>query len=171
MTSAGNGNGGAAVRPEIVEYIGNAPWAVLATVREDGAPVVRTMANFATGAAGAEIYFSTGKEADKTRQIRKNGRVSFLFQHEGQQIPSFRNVAAVGDADPLSGGVELDRAAEALSARSPHFRGQVEREGIGSVAVYRVRVSEIRFLDFGRGFGPESVETIRIAPAGGESRP
>src|SRR5512138_1815872 len=101
MTNAAEGNGGAAVRPEIVEYIGSAPWAVLATVREDGAPVVRTMANFAPSPDGREIWFSTGPGSEKTGQIRKNGTVSFLFQHEGQEIPSFRNVAVIGDADPL----------------------------------------------------------------------
>lgn len=157
-------------RQEIVDYIETTAWATLATVREDGSPVLRTMGNFAPGRGGRDIYFSTGKEAGKSRQIRANPRVSFLFQHEGQPLAAFRNVAAVGVAELLTGGPGLSLGAETLSARCPHFRAQVEREGLESIGVYRVRVEEIKELDFRRGFGPEAVRSIRVPPGtdGGE---
>jgi hypothetical protein len=149
----------------IVDYIEATAWATLATVREDGSPALRTMGNFATGAGGRHIYFSTGKEADKSRHIRSNPRVSFLFQHEGQELAAFRNVAAVGNAELLTGGPDLSIGAETLSARCPHFRAQVDRDGLDSTGVYRVRVEEIKELDFRRGFGPEAVVTVRVFPA------
>ena len=156
--------GSETVRRDIVDYIEETAWATLATVREDGSPVLRTMGNFAPGPGGRHIFFSTGKEAGKSRQIRANPRVSFLFQHEGQALAAFRNVAAVGEAELLNGGPELALGAETLSARCPHFRAQVAREGLDSIGVYRVRVEEIKALDFRRGFGPEAVESFRVDP-------
>ena len=150
------------VRQEIVEYIEKTQLAVLSTVRADGTPVPRTIGAFALDNGGKAIYFATLPDAEKTRHIRDNNRVSFLFQHEGQPLPEFRNVVLIGNAARLNDDSELGRAVELITSRSPYVKERIENEGVGTFGFYKINATEIKFLDFRKGIGPESVETINI---------
>lgn len=150
------------IRQEIVDYMEQTQWAELATVREDGTPVIRTMGAFAIDRGGASICFATMPGAAKTRQIASNSRVSFFFQHEGQDFPTFRNVEVLGDAARITAEADIRRAAEMISARSPFVRDLIEKNGLGTFEFYGIRGSEIKYLDFSKGVGPQAVEVIRL---------
>jgi hypothetical protein len=120
------------------------------------------MGAFAIDDGGARICFATMPGASKTRQIARNSRVSFFFQHEGQDFMTFRNAEALGDAARISVGEEIRRTAEMISARSPFVGEMIEKNGLGAFEFYEIRVSEIKFLDFGRGVGPQAVEVIKL---------
>ena len=150
------------VSQEIVDYIEQTQWAVLTTVRDDGTPVPRTMGAFAQDNRGETIYFATLPDTDKTRHIKANNRVSLLFQHERQSFPNFRNVVVLGNAATIESDEELQVAVASISSHSPFIKERIDNVGIGTFSFYKVRVTEIKFLDYKKGIGPESVETVII---------
>lgn len=156
MGNSANGK----IRQEIIDYIGATLWAELATVRGDGTPVVRTIGAFALDNGGTSIYFATLPNAEKTRQIEANNRVSFFFQHEGQQLHEFRNAEVIGRAAKIGAGDKLDRTVRLIADRSPFVREHIEKNGVETFGFYEVSASEIKFLDYRKGIGPGAIEAV-----------
>jgi pyridoxamine 5'-phosphate oxidase len=150
------------IKQEVTDYIESTKLAELATVRSDGAPVVRTMGAFAPADGGATIYFSTLPAAEKTQHIRGNHKVSFLFQHEGQSLPEFQNVAIIGNAAQVTEEAEIAQAAALISARSPFVKERIAKEGRSFFAFYKVSATEIKYLDYRKGVGPQAIEIITL---------
>jgi len=142
----------------VIEYIKQTQWATLATVREDGAPVLRTMGSFAPD--GVNVFFSTPRKAGKVRHIWKNSLVNFFFQHENQKLETFKNVAIIGRAHEVTGGPQLQKAIELLSARNPRFKARVERDELGDTAIFLIHTTEIKYLNYGSGIGPAAIQEV-----------
>ena len=141
------------------EYISKTKWATLATVREDGAPVLRAMGSFAP--AGVNVYFSSRKGQAKGRHLKANSWVNFFFQHENQELASFKNVAIVGKAEDLpEDGAEYKKGVELLSARNPRFKERVERGELKDTAIYLIRTQEIKYLDYSNGIGNQAIQEV-----------
>ncbi len=151
---------GSVIKQEILDYIASTPWAVLATVRGDGTPVIRTIGAFAFENGGGSVYFATFPGADKTRHIDGNSRVSFFFQHEGQQLQEFRNVELLGDAAKVNGEDDIRHVAALISERSPIVQAFIEKNGIAVFDYYEVRVTEVKSLDYRNGIGPQAIEVV-----------
>jgi pyridoxamine 5'-phosphate oxidase len=145
------------VKTKAIEYIGKTQFAVLATVG-GGVPYLRSIASFAND--GFTIYFSTGKTTDKVEQINQNPNVSILFQHEGQVIPSFKNVSVTGTAKIVSCAEGRQKAIELLSARSPRFKERAEKGQLEDTTIFAVEPKTVKALDFSKGMGPAAVEEI-----------
>jgi pyridoxamine 5'-phosphate oxidase len=143
----------------IQEYISQTRWATLATVRADGAPVLRAIGSFA--ADGLDIFFSTARTAAKVGQIDQNDRVNFFFQHEGQELPSFKNVAIIGRAREVK-EAERERGIGLLSARNPRFKARAEKGELGETAIFKVASEEIKYLDYSRGFGAAGIQVLKL---------
>ncbi len=142
----------------VPDYINQTQWATLATVREDGAPVLRVMGSFAPD--GINVIFSTRKAAAKSRHIASNNLVNFFFQHENQKLEAFKNVAIIGRAEELTDGPEYQKAVELLSARNPRFKTRVERGELTDTGIYIIRTTEVKYLDYSFGAGPTAVREI-----------
>ena len=140
------------------EYILQTQLATLATVREDGAPVLRTMGSFAP--EGSNVYFSTGRQAAKTRHIVKNSLVSFFFLHENQPRPTFRSVAIIGRAEALTGKPEREHAIALLSARNARFKARVENGEADQIGLYLIRTREIKYQNYANGVGPAAIQEL-----------
>ena len=153
-----NGN----IRQEIVDYIDQTLWAELATVRGDGTPVIRTIGAFGLDNGGSKVYFATFPGADKTHHISSNNRVSLFFQHEGQELQAFRNAEILGTASKLTGEAEIKHAVALISNRSPFVKELIEKNGIEIFAYYQVTASEVKFLDYSKGIGPQAIEVITL---------
>lgn len=148
------------LKQTISDYISKTTFATLATVRSDKAPVLRAIGSFAQD--GLDVYFSTGKNTVKVKEIEKNNLVSFFFQHEGQDLKAFKNVALIGKAEKVKDENELKKAVELLSNRSPHFKARVEKGELGQIAIFKVTAKEAKYLDFSKGFGADAVQEIII---------
>jgi nitroimidazol reductase NimA-like FMN-containing flavoprotein (pyridoxamine 5'-phosphate oxidase superfamily) len=142
----------------IVDYINQTKWATLATVRADNAPVLRVMGSFAI--EGLHLFFSTRIQTAKVEQIELNPLVSFYFQHEGQDLLAFRNVTVIGPASRLESGPELNDAIKLLSDRNPRFKARIESEEGKDTAVYKIRIKEIKYLDYSLGKGKDAVREL-----------
>jgi nitroimidazol reductase NimA-like FMN-containing flavoprotein (pyridoxamine 5'-phosphate oxidase superfamily) len=134
---------------EIRPYILDSRYAVLNYVREDLSPIARTIGSFALD--GDDLFFSTGKDAAKVREIGRHPRVSVHFEREGQELESWKSVLLVGDAEPvLPGAGDHERAVALLSARSPRFRARVESGDLAGIVIHRIIIREFQYLDFKR---------------------
>lgn len=147
------------LKKEVENYINSTKYIVLGTVK-DNIPIQRTLGGFAND--GYTIYFTTNRNTEKVKQIEKNRFVSLLFQHEGQDIKSFKNVSIIGRAAQISGENELKKAIALIGGRNPRFKERVEKGETKDTAIFRVEPVEIKFIDFSKGIGADSVQFVPV---------
>jgi pyridoxamine 5'-phosphate oxidase len=137
---------------EIQTYIVDSKYALLTYVRRDLSPISRTIGSFAPD--GDNLFFSTGKESSKVEEIEKNRRVSFFFEHDNQAPESWKSLLLIGDAEPLiAGSTDYGKAVERLGAKSPRFRERIAKGDLDSAVIYKVKTSELEYLDRSKGNG------------------
>ncbi len=156
--SSCNENSNSEILSSAKDYIEKTKWVVLASVSQDNKPALRTMGSVVND--DLNIYFSTGKNTAKVAQIESNPFVTFLFQHEGQELSAFKNVTYTGKAKQLSCEKELAKAIELLSNRSPRFKARAEKGELGATAIFKVEPVSIKYLDYSSGMGPSAVKEI-----------
>ncbi|MEI6757931.1 MAG: hypothetical protein FDX18_11090 [Chlorobium sp.] len=138
---------------EILQYILDTKHALLTYVRSDLAPVSRAIGSFAPD--GEDLFFSTSKESAKVKEIEKNRRVSFYFQHDNQAPERWTSLLLIGDAEPLSpGSADYGKAVERLGAKSPRFRERIATNDLGSAVIYKIRTTQFEYLDRSKASGP-----------------
>lgn len=130
---------------EILDYLQNTRFATLNYIREDKAPVSRAMGSFAFD--GTKIIFSSQKEAAKVSAIKANNRISFFFEHDNQQLPSWKNVLAIGDAELVTEGAEKKRVASILALRNPRFKERIDKGELDQVALFILKTKEFQYLN------------------------
>jgi pyridoxamine 5'-phosphate oxidase len=146
------------IAEEISNYIQQTKFAVLTYVRHDLTPISRAMGSFALD--GNDLIFSTRRDAGKVGEIGRHRRVSFFFEHDNQAPDTWKNVLLIGEAEPVTGGPDLDTAVAQLSARSPRFRERAARGELSDTAIFRIRTREIEYLDRSAGYG--AVQKIHL---------
>jgi nitroimidazol reductase NimA-like FMN-containing flavoprotein (pyridoxamine 5'-phosphate oxidase superfamily) len=150
-------------KEKIKSYIGNTKLLILATIdNENGQiyPALRTIGSFAND--GFTIYFSTGKDSLKVKQIENNPNVAVLFQQEGQESSSFRNVTVIGKARLLNCEDALNNAIEIIGNKNPKFKERIKNSGRDKIAVFKIEPEVVKNLDFSRGHGPQAIEKFKI---------
>ena len=138
-------------KSEITDYVNDTRFAVLAYVRSDQAPVQRSFGSFAL--SDLDVIFSTRKEAAKVRDIAANKKISFLFEHENQELASWKNALFIGEAHAISDSRELDWAVGILSDRNPRFKERIEKGELPNIQLYKLKTRDIEYVDYGKGFG------------------
>ena len=147
-------------KSEIQQYILDSKYALLNYVRHDLTPVSRAIGSFAPD--GDDLFFSTGKESSKVKEINNNKRVSFYFEHDNQVLENWKSVLLIGDAEPVSvGSFDYNKAIERLGAKSPRFRERVVKGDLESAVIYRINTSELEYLDRSKGYGPPLKISLR----------
>ncbi|NJJ41986.1 pyridoxamine 5'-phosphate oxidase family protein [Paenibacillus apii] len=147
-------------KEQIVKYLNDTRFVVLATVNNDQSPVLRSLGSFA--ADGYTIYFSTQKDSKKVEQIKENPQIVLFFQHENQELPGFVNVSLHGTAEALAEPTEIDRATELLGSRNPRFKERAEKGLLQNTAFYKVDARELKVLDFSKGTGADATQVIAV---------
>jgi general stress protein 26 len=138
-------------KSEITGYANAARFANLAYIRHDGSPVLRTLGSFAV--AGYDVIFSTKKEAAKVREISENNKVSFYFEHEGQQLPTWKSALFIGEAHKVEDARELDWAVGILSDRNPRFKDRIAKGELPNIQLFKVNTRDIEYIDYSKGAG------------------
>jgi general stress protein 26 len=148
-------------KEEVVSYIDATRFAVLAYVRHDGTPLQRSMGSFAP--KGLDLYFSTRKEAAKVQSISEQKRISFLFEHDDQELTQWKSVLLIGDAEKIDSGAELDLAVSTLSLRNPRFKERIDKGELPITQIFKLKAEEVEYLDYGKGFGQVQKTVLRKA--------
>ncbi|MFZ2948505.1 MAG: pyridoxamine 5'-phosphate oxidase family protein [Desulfuromonadaceae bacterium] len=146
---------------DVFSYIDKTRFAVLAYVRHDGTPLLRSIGSFVPN--GLSLYFTTRKDAAKVKEISDRKRISFFFEHEGQELSAWKNLLLVGDAVKIDSGSDFDDAVQLLSARNPRFKDRVAKGELPSTQIFRLNTEEIEFLDYGKGIGHVEKVTLKKA--------
>ena len=149
------------LKNDVATYVDKTRFAVLAYVRSDGAPLLRSMGSFDPD--GVNLYFSTRKEAAKVKEINDRRRISFFFEHEGQELTQWKNLLLVGDAVKVDEGDELKHAVQLLSNRNPRFKERIDKGELPSTQIFKLNTEEVEFLDYGKGFGHVEKVTLQKA--------
>lgn len=144
---------------DIPNYLNSTRLIVLSTIGPQGGPAIRSLGAFATD--GLTVYFSTSKSSDKVQQIGKNPKVSILFQHESQELPSFSNVEIRGRAELLD-KEERSRAISLIAARNPRFKERAEKGELADAALLRVTPEAVKVVDLSKGRGASTVTNIQL---------
>lgn len=147
------------LKKNIEKYINSTQYIVLGTVKNN-IPILRTMGAFAND--GFIVYFSTNKNTEKVSHIGKNPYVSLLFQQEGQEIRSFKNVSITGRATQLLEKNEREKAITLIGNRNPRFKERAEKGEVKDTALFRVEPIEVKFLDFSKGIGADSAQVVPV---------
>jgi pyridoxamine 5'-phosphate oxidase len=143
---------------ETLAYAQNTRFATLNYVRQDNAPVSRAMGSFAFD--GSKVVFSSQKEAAKVSAIKSNKRISFFFEHENQELASWKSVLAIGNAELVEEKQEKDRVAAILALRNPRFKERIDKGELDKVAIFSLKTDELQYLD--RAKGPAGNRIIKI---------
>jgi general stress protein 26 len=145
---------------QAADYMSRTAIIVLSTVTEGGKPALRSLASFAC--EGFDVYFSTGSQTEKVKQIQLNPAVSILFQHEGQEIVKFQNVTYSGLAEQITDDNDFEKATDLLGEKNPWFKTVLKNNGPVGLCIYRVTPTRIKYLDYSKGVGPASIKEIKI---------
>ena len=138
-------------KSEITDYANTTRFATLAYIRDDGSPVQRSFGSFAL--ADYDVIFSTRKEAAKVRDISTNNKVSFLFEHDSQELPKWRNALFIGEAHKIEDPRELDWAVGILSARNPRFKERIDKGELSVIQLFKLKTTDIEYIDYSKGAG------------------
>jgi len=145
---------------EILQYILDSKFALLNYVRQDLTPLSRAIGSFAPD--GDDLYFSSSKESAKIGAIAKHQRVSFYFEHDNQELESWKSLLLIGDAEPLAyGSSDFDKAVDRIGARNPRFRERVAKGDSVNIVLYRISTSELEYLDRSKGNIPTRKLVVR----------
>jgi len=143
---------------EALDYAKNTRFATLNYVRQDNAPVSRAIGSFAFD--GSKVVFSTQKDAAKVSAIKLNKRISFFFEHDNQELASWKSVLALGSAEIVEEKQEKDRIAAILALRNPRFKERIDKGELDKVALFSLKTEEVQYLD--RSNGPAGNKAIKI---------
>lgn len=145
---------------KVKEYIEHTGFIILGTVSEDGRPALRTIASFANDQF--DIYFSTGKQSAKVGHIKANPYVTILFQNEGQELTTFKNVTYHGKAKIVSDENGLEKGVRLLCDKNPWFKATVEAGGLQGISIFKVEPESIQYLDYSKGIGPAAIIDLLV---------
>ncbi|NTW57457.1 MAG: pyridoxamine 5'-phosphate oxidase family protein [Chlorobiaceae bacterium] len=137
-------------------YIRATRYATLIYVREDLNPIAREIGSYIFD--GGNLYFSTGRESAKVREITVHPGISIYFKQDGQSLEAWKSVLLIGIASELqSGNDEYTRVVSLISEKSPRFRQRAESGELSSAVIYRVTPGEFHYLDYSRNNVPEKI--------------
>lgn len=136
---------------EVIDYIAKSSFAILAYVREDKTPILRSMGSFAT--SGLDLYFTSRKDSVKVKEIEINQQVSFFFEHDNQSLPSWKSVLLSGKVELIEKEPEFSKGVELLCNKNPRFKERVAKGELETSGIFKIKTREIEYLDYSKGFG------------------
>ena len=143
---------------EVREFLKTQRTLILSTLKQDGAPVSHAL--WFTYLDDA-VYFDSGRESFKARNIRRDPRVCCLVE-AGESYFELRGVMIQGRCAPVEDPEEERRVAEAQAEKTarigsgleglPNWFGESRRQrrGRGARVLFKVPLEKITSWNFGR---------------------
>ena len=136
-----------ALRDEIVKYMEKCRACTIATANTDGQPSASTV--FFKN-SGVDIYFNTGRDAEKVKNILGNPRVAIVMQESGE-IPKedkgIKGIQYIGKARIFA---DKDTAEVPKAVISRHSAMNSVKSGNSVIA--KVTPLKIYLIDYSKGF-------------------
>jgi nitroimidazol reductase NimA-like FMN-containing flavoprotein (pyridoxamine 5'-phosphate oxidase superfamily) len=137
-------------REQIVSIINDIDDLTIATMREDGWPQATTVSFVNDGLA---IYFGTGANAQKARNIARCDKVSLTINRPYKTWDEIEGVSIGGRAIPVTDPQEQQRVGALMFKKFPQIAKYAANPPDTELALFRVDPSVISLLDYRRGFG------------------
>ncbi|ALK97300.1 hypothetical protein AB595_11835 [Massilia sp. WF1] len=134
----------------VLQVLDTAQDLTLATIRPDGYPQATTV-SFAH--EEMLIYVGIGRNSQKARNIRGNGRVSLTINLPYHDWREIRGLSMSGMAELLDDPHEAALAAACLERRFPAVSEWGGPNMAREVAFVRIRPQMVSILDYSKGFG------------------
>ena len=121
----------------------------IATVRPDGYPQATTVSYVSDG---LKIYFGTGAQAQKARNIAQCAKVSITVNRPYDSWEQILGLSIGGIAERVTDPAELGLAGRLMLQKFPQVAGYLPSDA-GDIAMFRVTPQVISLLDYSHGFG------------------
>ena len=135
------------LRQRIIQYMEKCRICTIATAGAECQPGISTV--FFRN-AGVNIYFNTGKETQKVKDILNNPRVAIALQTEGPVPTADRDITGIqymGKASILS-DKDMAEVPQAVIARHKAF----DSSKLGKSVIIKVTPTKIYLIDYSQGF-------------------
>jgi len=152
----------ASLKDNIARIIARGADMTIATIRPDGWPQATTV-SYASD--GLTIYFGTGANAQKARNLAKNNKVSLTINLPYADWNHIEGISASGIATRIIDPAELGRFAEIMFKKFPQVMSAVPAEGAGEMAMFRVTLNVVSLLDYTKGFGHTDLVDLNLPAA------
>lgn len=120
---------------------------IINTTGLDGYPNTRILYSQAND--GYTVYFSSGAQTTKVREIVANSKVSAYYENTAQQLASWKNVVIYGVAELIvKESDEFAKAVELIATNSENFKKRVEQGQLDGNVLYKITPQRVKVLDF-----------------------
>jgi nitroimidazol reductase NimA-like FMN-containing flavoprotein (pyridoxamine 5'-phosphate oxidase superfamily) len=137
------------LKQEILAVLEHAVDMTIATIREDGYPQATTVSYVNDGLI---IYFGTGANSQKARNLARNRKVSITINLPYTSWDDIRGVSLAGTAERVADADEIARVSQLMSKRFPQIANYASAM-TGELALFGVTPQVFSLLDYRQGFG------------------
>jgi general stress protein 26 len=140
-----------AFRDKVLELLDQHRILTLATLRADGWPQATTVGYVSRGLT---IWFMTGKDAQKAKNLARDSRVSLTIDHDTSDPGAIVGLSMAARAFPVTDERAIrDVMFTDLPKKYPEYTSMMGDLDISGVAVFELRPEVISLLDYTKGFG------------------
>ena len=133
----------------------------LATIRPDGWPQATTVGYVSRG---LKLWFMTGKDTQKARNLARDNRVSLTIDHDTTDPMAITGLSMAARAIPVAEEATIrDILFVELPKKYPEYGSMMTGLDISGVAVFELRPEVISVLDYSKGFAHADEVTVTEA--------
>jgi general stress protein 26 len=134
----------------ILDIMDKQPDLTLATLREDGWPQATTV-SYAHD--GLTIYFGTGSNSQKVRNIKRCNKVSLTINKEYTDWSNIQGISMGAIAEVLTQQDEIEKAMDCLVKRFPQVVEWAKPEDMEQMVFVKITPKIISVLNYEKGLG------------------
>ncbi|CAG0977316.1 MAG: pyridoxamine 5'-phosphate oxidase family protein [Rhizobiaceae bacterium] len=155
----------AALHDKILDILDRHRILTIATVRPDGWPQATTVGYVSRGLT---LFFMTGPETQKAKNIARDNRVSLTVDHDVPALFQITGLSMAARAFPVADAATVRRVVmEEMPKRYPEYAAMMADIDLAGVALYELRPEVISVLDYSKGFAHTDEVTVRAAELAG----
>ena len=134
-------------KEQIIDYLSKRKFLTLATLTQNNEPLTHALAYVNKGPI---VYFSTGKETRKFKNIQKNPKVAYSVFDLTEHLDEARSVQMEGKATVVKDKQETKEVRKMLKQKFPMMAELTKNpDGI----IIKITPKACFFIDYTKGFG------------------
>lgn len=150
-----------ALRTKILELLAEHRILTLATLRPDGWPQATTVGYVSRG---LRLWFMTGKDTQKARNLARDNRVSLTIDHDTTDPMAIGGLSMAARAFPVAEEATIREILFVeLPKKYPEYVSMMTGLDISGVAVFELQPQVISILDYSKGFAHTDEMTVTEA--------
>jgi len=135
------------IKEQIVNYLSKRKFLTLATSTQEGEPLAHPIAYVNKGDT---VYFSTGKQTRKFKNIQKNPNVAYSVYDSTEYLDEVRSVQMEGKATPVTDKKETKEINKMLKQKFPSMSDLTKYP---DSIIIKINPKTCYFIDYNKGFG------------------